>query len=132
SNPGADPRYVAAARELGSLIARRGISLVYGGGRVGLMGAVADSALAGGARVIAVIPHALERKEVAHTGLTRLIICRTMHDRKRLMAEHADAFVAMPGGFGTLEELFEVITWAQLGIHRSACGLLNVGGYYDG
>lgn len=108
------------------------MTLVYGGGKVGLMGAVADGALGGGAKVIGIIPHALERKEVAHRGLTELLVCSTMHDRKRMMAERADAFIAMPGGYGTMEEFFEVITWAQLGIHRNPCGFLNVAGFYDG
>lgn len=108
------------------------MSLVYGGGNVGLMGTVADAALEKGAGVIGVIPHSLEQKEVAHRGLTELHICRTMHDRKRMMAERADAFVALPGGYGTLEEIFEVITWAQLGIHHHPCALLNVDGFFDG
>jgi len=132
SNAGRDPTFMTAARDLGALIARRDLTLIYGGGNVGLMGAVADGALAGGAKVVGIIPHALERKEVAHCGLTELVVCDTMHDRKRMMTERSDAFIAMPGGYGTMEEFFEVITWAQLGIHRNPCGLLNVAGFYDG
>ena len=113
------------------MIARRGLGLVYGGGRVGLMGAVADAALAAGGEVIGIIPYSLEQKEVAHRGLTDLRIVDSMHERKALMADLADCFLALPGGFGTLEELFEVVTWAQIGIHRKACGLLNVNGYFD-
>jgi len=112
-------------------LCRRGIELVYGGGRVGLMGIVANACLNEGGRVIGVIPQALADKEVAHTGLTELRIVTSMHERKSLMADLSDAFMALPGGFGTWEEFFEVLTWAQLGIHRKACGVLNVGGYYD-
>ena len=131
SSRGTRSEYQAAASELGSLLAARGIRLVYGGARVGLMGAVADAALSGGGDVIGVIPAALVAKEVAHTGLTDLRIVDSMHERKALMSDLADAFVALPGGWGTLEEFFEVLTWAQLGLHRKPCGLLNVQGYFD-
>jgi uncharacterized protein (TIGR00730 family) len=132
SSAGNDPAFAKAARELGHLIADRDMTLVYGGGNVGLMGAVADAALEKNARVIGIIPHSLEQKEVAHRTLTELHIVRTMHDRKRMMAERADSFVALPGGFGTLEEIFEVITWAQLGIHQNPCAFLNVSGFFNG
>jgi hypothetical protein len=132
SNSGARAAYADAARELGTLLASRGIGLVYGGGRVGLMGTVADAVLAAGGEAIGVIPEALVAKEVAHISLTRLHVVGSMHERKALMADLADAFLAMPGGWGTLEEFFEVITWAQLGLHRKPCGLLNVEGYFDG
>jgi hypothetical protein len=131
SNPGINPAYSEAARAVGVSLAARGIGLVYGGGKVGLMGAMADSALAGGGEVIGVIPEALFAKEVGHTGLTALHVVPTMHDRKGLMGDLADAFITLPGGFGTMEEFFEVLTWAQLGLHRKPCGLLNVDGYYD-
>jgi uncharacterized protein (TIGR00730 family) len=132
SSAGASPAYAAAAAELGRELAGRGIGLVYGGGNVGLMGAVADAALAAGGAVVGVIPEALVAREVAHGGLTELHVVASMHDRKALMAELADAFVALPGGLGTLEELFEILTWAQLGLHRKPSGLVNVAGYYDG
>lgn len=131
SRAGVDPRHAAAARALGGLIGARGARLVYGGGRVGLMGVVADSALAAGAAVLGVIPRSLMEREVGHPGLTDLQVVETMHERKRLMAEQADAFVALPGGIGTFEELFEVWTWRQLGYHDQPIGLLNVAGYYD-
>ena len=131
SSRGTRPEYQAAAAELGSLLAARGIRLVYGGARVGLMGVVADAALASGGEVIGVIPAALVAKEVAHSGLTDLRVVDSMHERKALMSDLADAFVALPGGWGTLEEFFEVLTWAQLGLHRKPCGLLNVAGYFD-
>jgi len=131
SSRGVRPEYLAAATELGSLLAARRIRLVYGGARVGLMGAVADAALASGGQVVGVIPAALVAKEVAHTGLTDLRVVNSMHERKALMSDLADAFVALPGGWGTLEEFFEVLTWAQLGLHRKPCGLLNVQGYFD-
>ncbi len=131
SSPGADPAFAAAARAFGAALAREGVALVYGGGNVGLMGELADAALAGGGRVIGIIPHGLARKEVAHRGLTELHVVDSMHDRKAMMARLADAFVALPGGLGTLEEFFEVVTWAQLGIHPNPCLLLNVRGYYD-
>jgi uncharacterized protein (TIGR00730 family) len=131
SNTGADPRYRNAAERLGAFLAERGHGLVYGGGRVGLMGALADAALAAGGRVIGVIPEPLVAREIAHTGLTELHVTTGMHARKARMLELADAFVAMPGGFGTLDELFEVLTWAQLGIHAKPIGLLNLAGYFD-
>lgn len=131
SNSGANPAFAEAARQLGRLLAQRGIGLVYGGGCVGLMGEIADSVMAESGEVIGVIPEALLAREVGHRGVTELIVVRSMHERKARMAELADGFIAMPGGFGTFEELFEVITWAQLGIHRKPCGVLNVEGYYD-
>jgi uncharacterized protein (TIGR00730 family) len=132
SSAGARPAYRESARQLGRLLAERRIGLVYGGARVGLMGAVADACLAAGGEAVGVIPEALVAKEIAHTGLTELRVVSSMHERKALMADLADAFVALPGGWGTLEEFFEVLTWAQLGLHRKPCGLLNVGGYFDG
>lgn len=123
--------YRAAAAELGELLARREIGVVYGGASVGLMGTVADSALAAGGEVIGVIPRLLQEKELAHPGLTALHVVDTMHQRKALMAELCDGFIALPGGMGTFEEFFEVLTWGQLGMHRKPCGLLNVAGYYD-
>jgi uncharacterized protein (TIGR00730 family) len=123
--------YAIAARELGSVLAARGITLVYGGGRVGLMGVLADAALAAGGQVIGVIPEKLYRLETAHTGLTELIIAESMHTRKAIMAHLADGFVTMPGGWGTLEELFEMSAWAQLRFHQKPLGILNVRGYYD-
>jgi uncharacterized protein (TIGR00730 family) len=132
SSMGARPEYLAAARELGQVLVERGIGLVYGGARVGLMGGLADAVLAGGGEVIGVIPEALMAKEIAHAGLSKLHIVPSMHVRKAMMADLADGFIAMPGGWGTLEEFFEVLTWAQLGLHRKPCGLLNVRGYYDG
>jgi uncharacterized protein (TIGR00730 family) len=132
SSPGARPEYLAAARAFGDLLARQGIGLVYGGAGVGLMGALADAALESGAEVIGVIPRALVEAEIAHEGLTKLHVVDGMHERKALMAELSDGFVALPGGAGTLEELFEVWTWGQLGLHTKPSGLLNVGGYYDG
>lgn len=131
SSAGHDPVYSEAARELGLAIAQRGMSLVYGGGHVGLMGIVADAALAAGAKVTGVIPTALMDSEVGHTQLTELRVVKDMHERKALMAELADGFVALPGGIGTLEELFEVMTWLQLGYHRKPVGLLNTQGFYD-
>ncbi len=130
SNAGRDPRYRAAAQDLGRALAREGIGLVYGGAAVGLMGAVADAALASGGEVIGVIPEALVAKEVAHKGLSDLRVVASMHARKALMADLSDGFVALPGGAGTLEELFEVWTWAQLGHHAKPCGLLDVAGFY--
>ena len=131
SSPGADPRYADAARAFGALLARRGIALVYGGAHVGLMGAVADAALADGGRVTGVIPQALWDREVGHTGLSELLVVDSMHERKALMAARADAFVALPGGAGTLEELFEAWTWAQLGIHARPVALLDVAGFWQ-
>lgn len=131
SRPGGRPAYAEAARRFGSLLAESGVGLVTGGGRVGLMGEVADAALAAGGEAVGVIPQALVDREVAHEGMTRLHVVQTMHERKALMAGLADAFVALPGGLGTLEEISEALTWAQLGIHAKPCGLLNVGGYFD-
>jgi uncharacterized protein (TIGR00730 family) len=131
SSAGNDRAYRLAATTLGRTLGTRGISVVYGGARVGIMGAVADAALASGAEVIGVIPRALVSKEIAHAGLTDLRIVSSMHERKAMMADLADGFIALPGGWGTLEEFFEVLTWAQLGIHEKPCGLLNVSGYFD-
>jgi uncharacterized protein (TIGR00730 family) len=116
---------------VGETLARRGIVMVYGGGRVGLMGAVADAALEEGGEVVGVMPEALLAKEIAHEGLTKLHVVASMHDRKRLMADLSDGFVTLPGGYGTFEEFLEVLSWAQLGIHEKPCGLLDVDGYYD-
>lgn len=126
-----DPRYSAAASELGSLIARRGLGLVYGGGSVGLMGSVADAALAAGGQVTGVIPAGLFSREVAHESLTTLHQVRSMHERKQLMYDLADGFIALPGGLGTLEELAEVTTWSQLGLHAKPVVLLDVDGFWD-
>jgi len=131
SSPGRQPAYLAAARVLAGALARRGIRLVYGGARVGVMGALADAALAAGGSVTGVIPRALAGKEIAHGGLSELIVTESMHSRKTIMAERSDACIALPGGIGTLEELFEAWTWTQLGFHRKPCGLLNVAGYFD-
>jgi uncharacterized protein (TIGR00730 family) len=131
SRDGADPLYGACATEVGTLIGRLGWQLVYGGGRAGLMGRVADAALAAGAKVIGVIPQTLMDKEVGHLELDELYVVDTMHQRKQMMAERSDAFVALPGGLGTFEELFEVWTWRQLGYHAKPLGLLNTAGYYD-
>ncbi len=132
SSPGRRPAYSDAAISLGKELSARGYGLVYGGGGVGLMRVVADTMLENGAHVIGVIPEALAAKEVAHERVTDLRVVASMHERKALMAELSDAFVALPGGMGTFEELFEVLTWAQLGIHAKPCGLLNVQGYFDG
>ena len=132
SSPGARPEYAEATVELAQLLAARGIGIVYGGASVGLMGLLADTAMEANGEVVGVIPNALERKEIARHGLTELHIVDSMHERKALMAELSDGFIALPGGSGTLEELFEVFTWSQLGLHRKACALLNVVGYYDG
>lgn len=131
SSPGARPEYRDAARALGSVLAARRIRLVYGGGHVGLMGVVADAALAAGGDVVGVITNGLQAREVGHTGLPDLRVVATMHERKAMMASMADAFVALPGGAGTLDEFFEAWTWTQLGIHRKPVGLLNVAGYFD-
>ncbi len=132
SRAGTSAAYAEAARDIGSEIGRRGWQLVYGGGRAGLMGWVADAALAAGAPVVGVIPQSLMERELGHRGLTELHVVGTMHERKLMMAERSDAFVALPGGIGTFEELFEVWTWRQLGYHDKPLGLLNAGGYYDG
>ncbi|MCM2315686.1 MAG: TIGR00730 family Rossman fold protein [Thermoanaerobaculia bacterium] len=131
SATGRDPRHLDAARELGRALVERNIGLVYGGGSIGLMGAIADAVLEAGGEVIGVIPRTLWEREVGHRGLTDLRIVETMHERKAMMAELSDAFVALPGGLGTLEELFEAWTWSQLGLHRKPCALLDAGGYYD-
>jgi uncharacterized protein (TIGR00730 family) len=131
SSSGTGESYLQAARAVGRLLYERNIELVYGGGRVGLMGAVADACLAAGGRVTGVIPQLLVDKEVAHRGLTELRVVHTMHERKALMADLADAFLALPGGYGTWDELCEVLTWSQIGIQRKASALLNVNGYYD-
>jgi uncharacterized protein (TIGR00730 family) len=130
SSSGGQPCYGSAARALGELLAQRGMGLVYGGASIGLMGAVADAALAAGGEVIGVIPEALEAKEIAHRDLTRLEVVGSMHERKARMSELADAFVALPGGMGTLEELSEILTWAQLGLHEKPCGLLDIASYW--
>jgi len=132
SSNGARPAYADAARGLGRELAKRGIGVVYGGGRVGLMGELADAALAAGGEVIGVIPEALVAKEVAHRGLSELRIVPSMHVRKEEMAALCDAFIALPGGLGTFEELFEILTWSQLGLHRKPAGLLDVDGYFGG
>lgn len=132
SNSGSHPSYLAAARATGAALARRGIGLVYGGGRVGLMGVLADAARNQGGEVIGVIPGALVAKELAYEGLEDLRVVGSMHERKALMADLADAFIALPGGYGTLEEFCEMLTWAQLGLHQKPCGILNVEGFYGG
>lgn len=132
SSSGRSAAFSEAAAHLGALLARRGIELVYGGGGIGLMGAVADAVLAAGGRVVGVIPSFLEDKELGHKGAHEMHVVATMHDRKMKMMELADGFVAMPGGFGTLEELFEVLAWSQLELHAKPVGLLNVDGFYDG
>jgi uncharacterized protein (TIGR00730 family) len=132
SSSGARPEYTQAARRLGRLLGRRGLATIYGGASVGLMGAIADAALEAGGEVIGVIPQRLVDREVAHAGLTELRVVETMHQRKAVMAELADAVVALPGGSGTLDELFELFTWSQLGLHRKPLGVLNVAGFYDG
>ena len=131
STPGVRSEYAAAARELARALAARGDVLVYGGGNVGLMGVVADAMLEAGGEVVGVIPHALMAREIGHTGVTTLHVVDSMHERKALMADLADAFIALPGGIGTFEEWFEAVTWTQLGLHRKPCGLLNAHGFYD-
>ncbi|MDK2125998.1 LOG family protein [Parachitinimonas caeni] len=131
SRDGAKPEYVAAARALGAELARRDLALVYGGGKVGLMGVIADAVLEAGGKVYGVMTEFLVAREVAHYGLTELQVVKTMHERKALMAEMADGFIAMPGGFGTFDELFEIITWAQLGVHSKPIALLNTSGYFN-
>jgi uncharacterized protein (TIGR00730 family) len=132
SRPGVEPGHAESARAVGDWIGRHGGQLVYGGGRNGLMGVVAEATLAAGGRVVGIIPKALVEREWAHEACTELHVVETMHERKRMMAERADAFLALPGGIGTFEELFEVWTWRQLGYHDKPIGLLNQGGYYDG
>jgi uncharacterized protein (TIGR00730 family) len=130
SAAGLDPRYHTAARELGEALAAAGIELVFGGGRIGLMGVVADAVLAGGGRVVGIIPDRLRSAELAHKGASELVIAGSMHDRKRLMAERADAFAVLPGGIGTLDETFEILTWRQLGLHDKPIFLVDVAGYW--
>ncbi len=131
SSPGALPEFASAARRCGTVLAERGLTLVYGGGNVGLMGILADAALAAGGEVIGVIPRKMIARELAHSKVTTLIPVNSMHERKQKMVDLADAFIALPGGIGTMEELFEVFTWLQLGLHHKAVGLLNVAGFYD-
>lgn len=126
------PTYLEAAQELGRLIAERGYGLLYGGATVGAMGAIADAALGAGGEVVGVIPDVIREREIDHKGLTELHVVRTMHERKALLASRADAFVALPGGYGTLDEFIEVVTWAQLRIHSKPCVVVNVGGFFDG
>jgi uncharacterized protein (TIGR00730 family) len=132
ASPGADPVYADAARALARVLVEHNIALVYGGGKVGLMGVIADEVLCLGGEATGVIPRALMEREVGHAGLTRLFVVKDMHERKAMMSDLADGFIAMPGGMGTLEELFEMVTWAQLGIHAKPIGLLNVNGFWDG
>lgn len=131
SNPGANAAFGAEARALGNELAERGLRLVYGGASVGVMGAVADGVLEAGGHAIGVLPHFFASKEIAHDGLDELIIVNSMHERKARMAELSDGFIALPGGWGTIEEIFEMLTWAQLGHHQKPCGMLNVESYYD-
>ncbi|MFY0254375.1 TIGR00730 family Rossman fold protein [Chitinophaga sp. 30R24] len=131
SSAGNHPVYLQQAMQLGAALAQRNITLVYGGAKVGLMGAVADSCLQAGGKVIGVLPHFLQQKEVAHEGLTTLILVNTMHERKTKMNELGDGVIALPGGFGTMEELFEMLTWGQLGLHKKPIGLLNTNGFYN-
>jgi uncharacterized protein (TIGR00730 family) len=131
SSPGHRPEYRVSAEDLGKALVKRNIGVVYGGGKVGLMGALADSVLAAGGEAVGVIPEQLMAREIGHPGLTQLHVVRSMHERKAMMADLSDAFIALPGGFGTLEEFFEVVTWAQLGLHSKPCGILNVLGYYS-
>src|SRR5580700_8136864 len=131
SSSGRNPSYQDAARATGQALARAGLRLIYGGGRVGLMGTLADTVLSAGGHVTGIIPRALWEREIAHQGLTELRVVEDMHERKKFMAEMADGFIALPGGAGTLEEIFEQWTWSQLGIHTKPCGLLNVDGYFD-
>jgi uncharacterized protein (TIGR00730 family) len=131
SSIGNDPAFTSAAESLGQALAARQIGLVYGGGNIGLMGVIADAVMNGGGQAIGVIPQALVDKELAHRGITELRIVHSMHERKALMSELSDAFIALPGGFGTMEEFCEVLTWAQLGLHKKPSGLLNISGFYD-
>jgi len=130
SSPGSRPEYRAAAEEMGAELVRRNIGLVYGGGNVGLMGAIADAVLEAGGEAVGVIPEHIMSREIGHKGLTKLHVVHSMHERKALMADLSDAFIAMPGGFGTLEEFCEVLAWSQLGLHAKPCGILNVRGFY--
>lgn len=132
SSPGKNPAYAKAATQLARALCDRDIGLVYGGAAVGVMGALADAVLAAGGKAVGVIPRSLAVKEVAHASLSELHVVGSMHERKAMMADLADGFIALPGGWGTLEEIFEILTWAQLGFHDKPCGLLNVEGYYDG
>lgn len=132
SAPGASPDYLNAARDLGRRIAERGYGLLYGGATVGAMGAVADAALAAGGQVVGIIPEVIREREIDHRGLTELHVVGTMHERKAMLADRADAFVALPGGYGTMDEFIEIVTWAQLRIHAKPCVLVNVRGFYDG
>jgi uncharacterized protein (TIGR00730 family) len=131
SQPGTKPAYLQAARELGAQLARRDWTVLYGGGHVGMMGALADSTLAAGGKAVGVIPEHLMRPEVAHQGLTELLVVDSMHTRKRIMAGRSDAFIVLPGGYGTFEEMFEMVTWRQLRLHAKPVGLVNVDGYFD-
>lgn len=131
SNSGVDPIYLETAEKVGKFLADHKIELVFGGGRVGLMGKIADTVMENGGKVIGIIPQALSEREVAHQGLTELHIVGSMHERKAMMADLADGFIALPGGVGTFEEFCEIVTWAQLGIHNKPCALMNVGGFYD-
>lgn len=131
SSSGKNPIYMEAAKLLGRTLAKRNLTLVYGGASVGIMGATANSVLENGGKVIGVIPKSIEQKEVAHKQLTELHVVKTMHERKAMMAELSDGFIALPGGLGTFEELFEILTWAQLGYHSKPCGVLNINGYFD-
>lgn len=131
SSVGASPMYRDMGEQLGQELVKRNITLIYGGAKVGIMGVVADTVLAGGGEVIGVIPELLQEREISHQGLTKLYTVKTMHERKQKMIDLADGFIALPGGPGTMEEFFEVFTWSQIGIHQKPCGLLNVNGYYD-
>lgn len=131
SKPGNRPEYLEEAKELGAQIAKAGLGLVYGGASVGIMGAVATAALEAGGHVTGIIPKSLLEKEIAHPGLNQLVVVDSMHERKAMMEKESDAFIALPGGFGTLEEIFEMLTWVQIGLHNKPCGFLNVQGYYD-
>lgn len=131
SKPGKRPEYLEEARALGTQLAEAGLGLVYGGASVGIMGAVATAALEAGGHVTGIIPKSLLEKEIAHSGLNQLVVVDSMHERKAMMEKESDAFIALPGGFGTLEEIFEMLTWVQIGLHNKPCGLLNVQGYYD-
>lgn len=131
SRPGRDPAFAQAARDLGAALVARRVGLVYGGASVGVMGEIANAVLAGGGHVIGVIPHGVFDREVAHTGLTELHVVRSMHERKAMMTQKSDAFLALPGGLGTFDELFEALTWSQIGIHDKPIGVLDVGGYFE-